>query len=428
MTLLYLASNVISGVSGDTKPTSIPTNSFFLETDTGTTYIWNGSAWVALSGEGKANVFTDNQVIKSDEDRMLHIYRPNSTVVTSISEISLAHDNSTPAETALSSMLSRLATNTAGSEDTDLEFWVHESGNWVRAGMIDHNGDLTIRSTGTTGFTLGGTGLTGARTFTFPDVSGQLLTDNISTSDLQDVSISGPVRGEVVKYDGSNWSNDIGSSNDGIITKNGEWYPLSTTDVGTGLLSASMTTSSESALSRTTDSTGRYTEFDESTGSTTRGLKQDISLYRRELGSRFFARISSGTFNSNTRFWCGFSDTSTALSSDTPFDAGVSGIVVAAQLITGVTQTNMKVYHNDTTGSTVVADTGVSLLGNSSRHNIEIVLSSSDAKVYVDDSLTNTITTDLPAASTDLYPHWEMQRNGGGQKTFRIYKAAVITR
>lgn len=39
------------GLSTDTKPTAgIPLASRFLETDSGTEYVWNGSAWVAIAG------------------------------------------------------------------------------------------------------------------------------------------------------------------------------------------------------------------------------------------------------------------------------------------------------------------------------------------------------------------------------------------
>ena len=47
MAIKYLAGNRITGLSGDTKPTNVPTDSEFTETDTKKQFIWSGSAWVA---------------------------------------------------------------------------------------------------------------------------------------------------------------------------------------------------------------------------------------------------------------------------------------------------------------------------------------------------------------------------------------------
>jgi hypothetical protein len=88
----------------------------------------------------------------------------------------------------------------------------------------------------------------------------------------------------------------------------------------------------------------------------------------------------------------------------------------------------LKVLHNDSTSTTVVADSGVAYGSNSNRHKMEIALSSTDAKVYIDDQLTNTITADLPATTTDLYPFWFVHKGGGGEKFVEIYKSGVITR
>jgi len=47
MAIKYLAGNRLTGLSTDTKPTTVATNSVFTETDTKKDYIFNGSAWVA---------------------------------------------------------------------------------------------------------------------------------------------------------------------------------------------------------------------------------------------------------------------------------------------------------------------------------------------------------------------------------------------
>ena len=58
MAIKYLAGNRLTGLSTDTKPTTVATNSVFTETDTKKDYIFNGSAWVA-AGVGATIEGTD---------------------------------------------------------------------------------------------------------------------------------------------------------------------------------------------------------------------------------------------------------------------------------------------------------------------------------------------------------------------------------
>ena len=46
MALKWFAGNRITGLAADTKPTTVATDSEFLETDTKKRFIWSGSAWV----------------------------------------------------------------------------------------------------------------------------------------------------------------------------------------------------------------------------------------------------------------------------------------------------------------------------------------------------------------------------------------------
>lgn len=49
MTLQYLSANTVTGLSTDAKPTSMPANSVFIETDTRKRYLWSGAAWVLFA-------------------------------------------------------------------------------------------------------------------------------------------------------------------------------------------------------------------------------------------------------------------------------------------------------------------------------------------------------------------------------------------
>ena len=45
MAIKYYAGNRLTGVSGDTKPTTLPTGATFLETNTDDLYMWDGDSW-----------------------------------------------------------------------------------------------------------------------------------------------------------------------------------------------------------------------------------------------------------------------------------------------------------------------------------------------------------------------------------------------
>jgi len=50
MTIVYLASNFLTGVSSDTKPTNVPTNSVFAETNTLKLWLFDGANWNVIGG------------------------------------------------------------------------------------------------------------------------------------------------------------------------------------------------------------------------------------------------------------------------------------------------------------------------------------------------------------------------------------------
>jgi len=56
MTVEYLSANRITGLSSDTKPTNVVTNSIFLETNTPARKLFNGSSWIDLGGGGTMGV------------------------------------------------------------------------------------------------------------------------------------------------------------------------------------------------------------------------------------------------------------------------------------------------------------------------------------------------------------------------------------
>ena len=67
MTIKYYAGNRLTGVSGDTKPTTLPTGSTFLETNTDDLYIWDGDSWNIVA----SNTGTEILANKSFSDSLV---------------------------------------------------------------------------------------------------------------------------------------------------------------------------------------------------------------------------------------------------------------------------------------------------------------------------------------------------------------------
>jgi len=60
MAITYYAGNRLTGVSGDTKPTSnVLTGTTFLETNTDDMYQWDGDSWNIVASDTGAQTFTN---------------------------------------------------------------------------------------------------------------------------------------------------------------------------------------------------------------------------------------------------------------------------------------------------------------------------------------------------------------------------------
>ena len=135
----------------------------------------------------------------------------------------------------------------------------------------------------------------------------------------------------------------------------------------------------------------------------------------------------SGT--SNTQYFIGFSSSSTLPTSDTPFESGVSGVfVMLRQADNNATPGTLKILHNDARGSTVMTDTGKGYGGSTTYHKVEIHLSSTNVKVFVEDFHVATLTSDIPATTTPLYPYALVRRVAVSNKSINIYKFGVISK
>jgi hypothetical protein len=249
--------------------------------------------------------------------------------------------------------------------------------------------------------------------------------------DLEDVTIDSPLYNNIIRYNGTNWINSIPLPSENPLLKSGEWYPLQTSDYSTGILSDSLVVNG--IITRSTDSQGRKTTMTtDSTAANPAGLYQTIARYRREFDSKLYCYWLGASGSSNTQYYIGFTASSTlpgVTGGDAPLDGGIAGVLIMLRSVdNGSPPGTLKVAHNDATDDTVIADTGIAYGGSATYHKVEIHTSSSDVKIFVDDQLTNTLTSDIPAITTPLYPYWLVRRPGGGEKPIDIYKAGVVTK
>lgn len=56
MAIKYYVGNKISGLSTDTKPTTVPIGTVFYETDTAKEYVFDGTSWSIIQGASESDM------------------------------------------------------------------------------------------------------------------------------------------------------------------------------------------------------------------------------------------------------------------------------------------------------------------------------------------------------------------------------------
>jgi hypothetical protein len=78
MTIKYLAGNVITGLSSDTKPTNVVSPSYFYETDTHDDFVYNGSSWVKWIADDKTEILQNKTIFAKDQTSIVGILQQPS--------------------------------------------------------------------------------------------------------------------------------------------------------------------------------------------------------------------------------------------------------------------------------------------------------------------------------------------------------------
>lgn len=384
MAITYLGSRRIQGLSTDTKPTNVPNNTEFTETDTGDVYKVSSGTWSLLNAAGGGS----------------------GGAPTNAEYVTMSLNGTLTAERRLQ------VTSPVGLTDGGA------------------NGDVTLKIN--------------------PGSGGQYLKTNAGATavvwendtlsvymdDLQDVDLATPVhRNQSIVYDGSNYFN---SNQGSFFEKTGRWVAGPTDTAGIGLLDTVTVTSPVSGtITDINDNTNghgrRFTSDAASTASF--GLSQNVSFYQRQWNTRMLAKVASTSQNSNMRFWIGFTSSTTLPNSSTPL-ASISGVLFGIITLTsGTPNTNFEVIHNSGDATTTTVSTGIPVTtsaGDTTAINVEIAMNSTDIKVYASRgttpmALVATLTTDIPATNTVLYPYLVAARSGGSAKVFDIINWMVGT-
>jgi hypothetical protein len=95
MAIVWISGTKMTGLSGDTKPTNVPVNTEFFETDTGLFYNFNGSTWDQVGGT-VATVSNGTYVHANGttEDTVVAI-TANEAIITIAYDVSLLTQNTT---------------------------------------------------------------------------------------------------------------------------------------------------------------------------------------------------------------------------------------------------------------------------------------------------------------------------------------------
>lgn len=181
---------------------------------------------------------------------------------------------------------------------------------------------------------------------------------------------------------------------------------VSTSVVGTG------------TKSNTLDSTGTFVTFD--TGATINsifGHRSSVTVCRRDLNAYFKAAIFPNQ-SSAMRIFAGFnSDSNAATSLADPLN-GKSGV---ALWFDSAVNANWRRFHNDGTGAGVSDDTGL-VVNSSTMYVVEIFAMAPFNKFrFILNGAATDITTEIPAATTNLAFHVYLENTAAAQKNMRVY-------
>ena len=202
MAIKYYAGNRLTGVSGDTKPTTLPTGSTFLETNTDDLYLWDGDSWNVVASNTGTEILSNKSF--SDSLVFAEISVPGNAATDKVRLYAkeggkLYSKDDSGNEFDLTAGAGSTST-IAGASDTDISsassahVLIYDGSNsWDNKPV---SGDISISAAGAT--TLATTAITGQSAETTPQGASDLVLiyDN-SASAFRKMTISNLLQGGV---------------------------------------------------------------------------------------------------------------------------------------------------------------------------------------------------------------------------------------
>ena len=407
----------------------------------------------------KANTFTDApQTIKKDADLLLKLYR--DTNANHVINLDFVQKDSANNETVFARIQADVNDVTDTTEKCFLNFANIQSGTLKTSYGITDQGAIEFGGTAQSA-QINDTGLTGGRSFTFPDIDCKLhgngdidtfFKDNtlrinnpadsfayriIAAAIAADRSITLPLLTaddtavtQAFAQTLTNKTIDARSNTkvnvavNPLVKRWGAAQPSTVaTAVGcmnfTGILGGHVGTAGGSA-SVTFDTTeGVIANYISAASS---GVQVGVvapnavgSTCRRLFGCKMSARVKIDS-TTTARMYVGFANAAVAIS-DSPIGSGVPGVLVGFT----AAATNFEIYQNDATGTmTTTAITGP-IAKNANWHTIEINWAASGNVDVVFDGTTQTLSSNIPLTTNDLFFNAVAQTSAATARTLSVH-------
>lgn len=353
--------------------------------------------------------------IKSNLEDNLKIFR---NINTNNSYLGLVYDalDSAGVRATYGKLQMNILDNTVGSKDSyfSVRYLIADT---LSERFYAYNNLIGFGASGSTSIQLSTAGISGGvKDFTFPNLSGEVATiaatqtlTNKTTSSLNN-NLVGIAQNPVKKRWGGYQPITPSSGStaaavgrlEGILTNHvptGPGTNTNTWDATEGLLTNLITTTTSNQNAGLVSPTG------------------SIGILRRAFATRIVYRGKVDTVASSvSRLYFGVSSANAIPITDTPVANADSAIIVGFNS----TDTNYQIRHNDGSGAaTVTAITGP-IAKNTSFHTIIIEWTAAGNVVVTFDGTAQTISTDLPATTTNLFFHCTAQNATGAIRTHSI--------
>jgi len=219
------------------------------------------------------------------------------------------------------------------------------------------------------------------------------------------------------------WTNKL--SNLLWMTKWGSIQPVTSTfgDNAHGIWCGSTVTGTPTVASLDTTSGLAAVYTSGASAGNQAGVNRALQFTVRNFNPSFKLTWKTDEAAANIRFYAGFTGSSSIIgNTDDPLNA-LNGVGIAMD----TTQTNYRIFHNDSAGATISDNTGVAK--DTAYHNIELWADSNGNQFYwsLDGSTPVAITTDIPGATASLSCQFTVTAVNADAKPLNVIRSVITS-